>query len=156
MLCRACDRGNIYCSAECSLFRRKEYQRCASQRYQLSREGRLKHAARAASYRARKKQIVTQQGSHDRVEHVSLVVETEVEILDKQESEQQIAEEAELAVEPAADDTSYMVRCYGCSRWCGPFARQEPWQGGRYFKRKRRTSGNFKGNRGRDSPTVLR
>jgi len=40
--------------------------------------------------------LVTQQGSQGRVEHVSLVVETEVEILDKQENERQIPEEAEF------------------------------------------------------------
>jgi hypothetical protein len=90
------------------------------------------------------------------VEHDSLLDETEVENLDKQETERQTSEETELAVNQAAGNASYMVRCHGCGQWCGPFARLEPWQGGRHFKRKGKKGGNFKRNRGRDSPTLLR
>lgn len=61
-ICRRCDRGQRYCTAQCARISRRENQREASRRYQLSRRGRFAHAARARRHRARHK-IVTHQGS---------------------------------------------------------------------------------------------
>jgi len=62
VLCRRCDRGQVYCSNACSSQARRESVRAAGRRYQDSRRGRLAHAARARRYRARSN-IVTHQGS---------------------------------------------------------------------------------------------
>jgi hypothetical protein len=64
VLCRRCDRGQIYCGRDCSSRARGDAQRAAGRRYQASRPGRFAHAERARRYRARCK-IVTHQGSVD-------------------------------------------------------------------------------------------
>ena len=62
VVCRRCDRGQIYCGRPCAAAARRAAQRAAGRRYQQSRPGRFAHAARARRYRARSK-IVTHQGS---------------------------------------------------------------------------------------------
>jgi rubrerythrin len=62
VLCRRCDRGQIYCGTDCSARARSSAQRAAGRRYQASRRGRFVHAARARRYRSRSK-TVTHQGS---------------------------------------------------------------------------------------------
>ena len=63
IICSQCDRSNIYCSKKCSQPARKESLQAAGQRYQDSRRGRLKHAARQKAYRQRQKEKVTHQRS---------------------------------------------------------------------------------------------
>ena len=62
LICGRCDRGQRYCTAECSRTMRRASVRDAGRRYQRTRRGRHLHAARARRYRARNK-IVTHQGS---------------------------------------------------------------------------------------------
>lgn len=62
IICSSCDRGQRYCSPDCSNTSRIGAQREAGHRYQQSRKGRIKHALRMRHYR-RRKQIVTHQGS---------------------------------------------------------------------------------------------
>jgi hypothetical protein len=62
VICRKCDRGQIYCTRTCSKQARCASLRAAGRRYQASRRGRFTHAARARRYRVRQK-IVTHQGS---------------------------------------------------------------------------------------------
>ena len=57
LLCPHCDRGQVYCSRACSVASRHERRRHAAQLYQDSRGGRLKHAARAACWRARRRSL---------------------------------------------------------------------------------------------------
>ncbi len=59
-LCRHCDRGDRYCSASCAQRARHATLRAAGQRYQDSRRGRLRHAARQARYRARQQKVTHQ------------------------------------------------------------------------------------------------
>lgn len=61
-ICRRCDRGNRYCTADCARAARRESLSAAGQRYQSSRRGRIAHAARARRYRARSK-LVTHHSS---------------------------------------------------------------------------------------------
>ena len=61
-ICRACDRGNRYCAGVCAPQRRRESLRRAAARYQRSRRGATRHAARQSALRARQIQIVTHQG----------------------------------------------------------------------------------------------
>ncbi len=62
-ICRACDRGNRYCAGICAPLRRRESSRRSAARYQRSRRGATRHAARQSALRARQTQIVTHQGS---------------------------------------------------------------------------------------------
>lgn len=63
LICRRCDRGQIYCTGGCAQEARSRAQRAAAHRYAASRPGRLRHAARARRYRARLRNKVTHQGS---------------------------------------------------------------------------------------------
>jgi hypothetical protein len=62
VVCRHCDRGQIYCGRSCSAQARRTAMAAAGRRYQSSRPGRFAHAARARRYRARAKNV-THQGS---------------------------------------------------------------------------------------------
>ena len=62
-ICRACDRGNVYCAGSCAPIRRTESLRRAAARYQRSHRGATRHAARQSAWRARRMQEVTHQGS---------------------------------------------------------------------------------------------
>jgi len=57
LLCSHCDRGQQYCSRACSSLSRRERRREAAERYQRSRGGRLKHAARTACWRQRQRSL---------------------------------------------------------------------------------------------------
>ena len=57
MLCSHCDHGQLYCSPACSSAGRHEHRRHSAQRYQDSRSGRLKHAARTACWRRRRRSV---------------------------------------------------------------------------------------------------
>ena len=66
LVCRQCDRGQRYCASGCSTITRLSRQREASNRYQQSRAGRHKHAARMHQWRQRRAasaKIVTHHGS---------------------------------------------------------------------------------------------
>ena len=62
-ICRACDRGNVYCAGACAPMRRGESLRRAAARYQRSHRGASRHAARQSAWRARQVKKVTHQGS---------------------------------------------------------------------------------------------
>jgi len=70
LLCSQCDRGQQYCSRACSSLSRRERRREAARRYQSSRGGRLKHAARAACWRERVRRL-RQGGTHAAVDKVT-------------------------------------------------------------------------------------
>ena len=57
VLCSDCDHGQVYCGPACSLAARREHRRRSAQRYQSSRCGRLKHAARMACWRRRRRSL---------------------------------------------------------------------------------------------------
>jgi hypothetical protein len=65
-ICERCDHGNVYCAGECAQIRRRESRRRAQARYQRSRGGARRHAARQRRWRERQRQklkIVTHHGS---------------------------------------------------------------------------------------------
>ncbi len=100
VICRRCDRGNIYCGKRCSQPARRESLRAAGRRYQDSRAGRLKHAARQRRYRSRREKV-THQGSPTWPAHDSL----------RRESR------------PALARFGASIRCRFCQRPCSPFVR---------------------------------
>ena len=55
LLCSHCDHGQVYCTRACSFAARRERRRHTAKRYQDSRCGRLKHAARTAIWRKRRR-----------------------------------------------------------------------------------------------------
>ena len=61
-ICGRCDHGNIYCPGECAAISRRASNRRAGARYQLTRRGARKHAARQQEWRDREGERVTQQG----------------------------------------------------------------------------------------------
>ena len=66
LVCSQCDRGHRYCANGCANITRRSRQREASNRYQQSRTGRHKHAARMHQWRqsrAASAKIVTHHGS---------------------------------------------------------------------------------------------
>ena len=68
LVCSQCDRGQRYCANGCANITRRSRQREASNRYQQSRTGRHKHAARMHQWRKRRAasvKIVTHHGSQD-------------------------------------------------------------------------------------------
>jgi hypothetical protein len=75
IICRHCDRGNVYCPGECGNLARTESRKRAAQRYQNSHRGQCTNAARQSRFRARQRiQInkVTHQGSPPTPSHGSL------------------------------------------------------------------------------------
>jgi len=61
LICRRCDRGQVYCGRDCAVEVRRSRQREARRRYQASERGRQMHADRSRQYRA-KSRCVTDQG----------------------------------------------------------------------------------------------
>lgn len=68
LICRHCDRGQIYCANGCAKIARSYSLREAGRRYQQSRQGRFKQAERIRRFRLRK-QNVTHQGSEPAAEN---------------------------------------------------------------------------------------
>ncbi len=65
-ICTRCDHGNIYCTGECSRIRRLESLRRASARYQHTRRGAVRHAARQHDWRAHHPKVTHQGSSRER------------------------------------------------------------------------------------------
>ena len=62
ILCRACDRGHVYCANGCAQHARKDSLRRAGARYRSTWRGRLNNAARQRRFRARQRKV-THHGS---------------------------------------------------------------------------------------------
>lgn len=72
LVCRECDRGQLYCGKACSQATRRERQRQARRRYAATRAGKFNNAMRQSRFRQRqierqvsRSKIVTDQGSAD-------------------------------------------------------------------------------------------
>ena len=62
LICSRCDRGQLYCAAGCAQQARVASLRRAGKRYQQTKGGKHKHAARMDQYRRGQRQKVTHQG----------------------------------------------------------------------------------------------
>ncbi len=109
LICRRCDRGQIYCGRACATQARGAAQRAAGRRYQTSRPGRFAHAARARRYRARQK-IVTHQGS---------VVTGVGDLLPAEAVALPIGNESD-----PVDAAAHAARCHVCRARCSRLVRQ--------------------------------
>lgn len=63
LICRHCDRGNIYCNSGCARISRAESKNAARRTYEMSDRGKANHAARQKKCRDNKKSV-TDQGSN--------------------------------------------------------------------------------------------
>lgn len=109
VICSHCDRGQIYCSAECAQSARRESLRQAGRRYQGSRRGRRRHAERQRRYR-RRRQKVTHQASPPVAVDASLEADAEATV-------------AALTPLPPTQAPEEGLRCGFCARLCGLFVR---------------------------------
>ena len=110
LICRYCDRGQIYFAGDCAQEARRSAQRAASRRYQASRRGRFAHASRARRYRARQK-IVTHHGSPPRPPD-DLVPAGSAAVADDQSFADSVPQRL-------------VWRCQWCGRRCTEFVRRE-------------------------------
>ena len=122
VVCSHCDRGQIYCAGTCAQKARQQAQRAAGQRYQASRRGRLKHAARTRRYRARQK-IVTHQGSLPEPRD-AVVRATTTFAMPAAGSQPTTASSHDKAMRSQNFDPEFW-RCHWCERRCPPLVRQE-------------------------------
>ena len=60
VICRRCDRGQVYCGPDCALEVRRRNQREARRRYQATDRGRRMHTDRSREYRARGRGVTDQ------------------------------------------------------------------------------------------------
>lgn len=124
LICRCCDRGQIYCAGGCARVARAARRRDVARRYQTSRNGRFAHAARSRRYRARHK-IVTHHGSLASDADVDVVAAS----LTTPNKASDTADTPSLT-EPAIPEGLPTVvlghHCHWCGRYCSPFVRREP------------------------------
>ena len=112
VICSHCDRGQIYCAGDCARAAHKESLRQSGQRYQASRNGQLKHAARQARYRERQQQKVTHRGSARGSTHDSLV--QQLKGLFREITANRFRPDPAIATE---------LTCHFCHQPCPPFVR---------------------------------
>jgi len=109
LICSHCDRGHLYCAGVCAQKARRQALRDAGRRYQMSRRGRINHAARSRRHRARKN-IVTHQGSPQAPSDGLL-------------SEGQAVAMTEQSSRDGASSSRW--RCDRCGRRCPQFVRRD-------------------------------
>lgn len=69
LVCKRCDRGQIYCGRACALEARHCRQREARARYQATVRGREMHAQRSRQYRARRRSVTDQGAMPPRIDN---------------------------------------------------------------------------------------
>lgn len=108
VICRHCDRGNVYCGEGCAKPARTETLRRAGSRYQSSRRGRHSNAERQRRYRERQREKVTQQGSSSLASNDLLSIElSSAQNVSKQDS----------------SVTKTTIYCHFCHCECSQFLR---------------------------------
>ena len=133
-ICSFCDRGQWYCGPDCSRQSRRAGVQAAGRRYQASRPGRHRHAARQARYLLRRHgtppaEKMTHRGTPEAPEEATLPPTTP---------------EPELAVGRAPVGRAWgagaaEVVCLFCGALCAPFARSGP------LRRRRRARADSSG-----------
>ncbi|HEX2712501.1 MAG TPA: hypothetical protein VHM88_09795 [Candidatus Acidoferrales bacterium] len=108
VICRKCDRGQIYCTRACSKQARCASLRTAGRRYQASRPGRFTHAQRARRYRTRQKNVTHQGSVRPPADALLPAVATEPAV--KRQSD-------------AAAAATAAPRCHRCGACCAPAVR---------------------------------
>jgi hypothetical protein len=124
LICRCCDRGQIYCAAGCARIARTERRRDVARRYQTSRNGRFAHAARSRRYRARRN-IVTHHGSPTCHADAYVMAATATAPMKAPDTADMSAlVEPAILTGPLAGILG--LHCHWCDRCCSPFVRRDP------------------------------
>ena len=110
IVCRYCDRGNVYCAGGCADQARSDSLSRAAKRYRSTRRGRHTNAARQVQFRERQRKKVTHQGSPPVVSLALLLL-----ALNARERDQ----------EDKRDRTETVIYCHFCQRECNPFLRPD-------------------------------
>ncbi len=100
LVCRRCDRGQIYCRGTCAQVARREKQRNARRRYQATPRGRAMHAERNRRYRARVRRV-TDHGP---------VIEQETGLLRRFEGSEALREPSAERISPVHSHCHYCGR----------------------------------------------
>lgn len=108
IICRRCDRGQIYCADGCAKLARSQSVREAGRRYQQSRQGRFKQAERLRRFRLHK-QNVTHQGSGSTAENDLLTVNS--------------AKVDKTMVLPRQSRQADTPQCHFCGAGCSEYVR---------------------------------
>ncbi|MBB3139125.1 hypothetical protein FHS26_006911 [Rhizobium pisi] len=124
LICRCCDRGQIYCAGGCARVARAERRREVVRRYQTSRNGRFAHAARSRRYRARHNKVT---------HHGSLASDADVDVMAASVTTPNEASDTsdtpsltEFAIANGLPTGGLGHHCHWCGRCCSPFLRREP------------------------------
>jgi len=110
VICRHCDRGNVYCANGCADHARSASLRRAAKRYRSTRRGQHSNADRQRRFRARQKQKVTHQGSP--------AVAGLVLLLSALNARKRDQEAVRNRMETA-------IYCHFCQRECTPYLRND-------------------------------
>lgn len=111
LICRRCDRGQVYCGHDCALEVRRTRQREARRRYQAGERGRQMHAARSRQYRARGRRV-TDQGQ---------------KLATKPAQQPKPSDAADLAAQPAIINAGVRVTvCHRCGQSVSNLVRLAP------------------------------
>jgi hypothetical protein len=117
-ICQRCDHGNIYCAGQCARLRRQASIRRAQARYQRTRRGAARHAARQRAYRQRRK--VTHQGFSKTVIACIVVVSP---------SKASRTPDVHHATSDQCSNVPHgSGHCAFCGRRLPEWARQRPWR----------------------------
>ena len=81
-VCGRCDHGNIFCAGECASVSRRQSRRRAGARYQRTRRGAQRHAARQQRWRERRAKKVTHQGCAPTEPVFTMAVAVDVTVLE--------------------------------------------------------------------------
>ena len=121
LICRRCDRGQAYCSEDCSALARVAQRRAAEQRYRLSGKGRRNNAARQRRHRERQRSGVTHQGSASELEAEDHCIPEAamVATLDPMPLLETLDDS------PSSGAPQSEPRCCECGTPCSPFVRKD-------------------------------
>jgi hypothetical protein len=108
ILCRRCDRGNVYCTKGCAVEARTDSLRRAAERYRSTRRGRHNNAERQRRFRNRQREKVTHQGSRPLLGLVLLLLALNT---------------VQNRPEAPRDDAQTGIYCHLCHCECAPFLR---------------------------------
>jgi hypothetical protein len=122
-ICRRCDHGQIYCAGECSRIRRRESLRRAGARYQRSRRGAARHAARQRAWRGRRRAKVTHQGWAAR----SVARKVSGYPLTVAKPDANCAATADFTVRSSAQRLEWLSRCSFCAVVLPAWTRWRRW-----------------------------
>jgi hypothetical protein len=117
-ICARCDHGNVYCAGECSRIRRRESLHRAGTRYQQTRRGAARHAARQRDWRA----------SHPKVTHQGCSSGTlQCNVLDHLLRLSESTDATRVEIQPT-DPHGHLGRCAFCGAPLPAWTRFRLWQ----------------------------